>query len=77
MNKADEPDSPKGGKNRKEGFSYKKGFPKSCYDRVKIKYSSHNKKYEGHRNYMVVGGGEQFTYWFGEFFRNIKIIIYS
>ena len=49
MNKADEPDSPKGGKNRKEGFSYKKGFPKSCYDRVKIKYSSNDKKYESHR----------------------------
>ena len=76
MNKANEPYSSKGGNNRKEGFSNKKTFPKSCYDRVEIKYSSNNKKYEGHRNYMVVGGGEQFTYWLGEFFRNIKIIIY-
>ena len=76
MNKADDPDSPKGGKNRKEGFSYKKGFPKSYYDRVKIKYSSHNKKYESHRNYMVMGGGKQLTNWFRKFFRNIKIIIY-
>ena len=77
MNKANEPYSSKGGKDRKEGFSYKKTFPKSCYDRTKIKYSSHDKKYESHRNYMVMGGGKQFTYWFGKFFRDIKIIIYS
>ena len=76
MNKADEPYSSKGGKNRKEGFSYKKTFPTSCYDRVEIKYSSHNKKYEGHGNDMIVGGGEKFTCWLGKFFRNIKIIIY-
>ena len=76
MNKANEPYPSKGGKNRKEGFSYKKTFPTSCYDRVEIKYSSHNKKYESHRNYMVMGGGKQFTYGLGEFFRNIKIIIY-
>ena len=76
MNKANKPYSSKGGKNRKEGLSYKKKFPKSCYYRVKIKYSPHNKKYEGHRNYMIVGGGEEFANWFGKFFRNIKIIIY-
>ena len=75
MNKANEPYSSKGGKDRKEGFSYKKTFPKSCYNRVEIKYSSHNKKYEGHRNYMVVGSSEKFTNWFGKFFRDIKIII--
>ena len=76
MNKANEPYSSKSCKDRKEGLSYKKTFPESCYYRVKIKYSSHNKKYEGHGNDMIVGGGEEFTNWFGKFFRNIKIIIY-
>ena len=43
MNKANEPYSSKGGKDRKEGFSYKKTFPKSYYNRVEKKYSTHNK----------------------------------
>ena len=76
MNKADEPYSSKGSKDRKEGFGYKKTFPKPCYYRVEKKYSSHYKKYEGHGNNMVVGSSEKFTNWFGKFFRDIKIIIY-